>query len=118
MSLESDIEQIFPVKIKGEVSVTSTPPIKECVTTFRAFTVDTVNPQVILGHVPNRRRALVYAATEFDLGSSLGQVTSGSGAHFIPQLTSPLEIKGTSEVWALATGAAATIYVITEVENG
>lgn len=119
MSLETDLEQIIPVKIKGEVTVTQGPPVKEVVTTFRGIGVYPNVPTLLLGHVPNRKRALIYSANDFNIGSSSTEAMNGDGGQYISTLTSPLELKGTSEVWASPIGGGQlTVFVISEVENG
>lgn len=118
---------VIPVSVEGPVQTRELPAKAAG---YRRVTLNTTQPQRVLGRDPRRRRAViqVYDATGTShgvyFGTSLNEVTPPSAyaarlgvtlpAGGIPVASHPLELTGMDEVWAVADTAGCELTVIAE----
>lgn len=109
-----DAVKVHIVRDDTKVPVEERPKApKEVRTTFRTFTLsNTLEPQQILGHAPNRLYAILQFTTSgpIVLGNSLAQVKAQNSdvAQINVAAAGPITIHGTNEVWGWSTVAGLT----------
>jgi|SRR5690348_4155838 len=97
---------------------------KEVRATFRSFTLsNTLEAQMILGHAPSRRRAVLQFTTAgpIVLGSTKAAVLAQNSdtAQINVAAAGPIVLETTNEVWATSTVAGNTnCAVIAEYDEG
>ena len=96
---------------------------KEIIATYRQFTVsNTTEPVMILGHAPNRTRAIVQITNggPVAIGASRAAVVAQNSdvAEWVVAANGPVTMYTTKEVWAQNTVAGfSNIAVIAEYEE-